>query len=69
MNYIRTFITLLILALIAIAVHGMFWWENPPTPIADYEMGARVILGALVASGLVGLWQLWTGPAPEGFGG
>ena len=59
MNYIRTFISLLIVALIIIAIYGMFWWETPPAPIADYELGARIILAALV----------WTGPDPAGHGG
>ena len=69
MNYVRSFISLLIVALVVIAVYGVFWWENPPAPIASYGMGARVILAALVASGLFGLWQLWTTPAPSGHSG
>ncbi|MCA9002559.1 MAG: hypothetical protein KDB61_11585 [Planctomycetes bacterium] len=66
MNYIRSFITLLIVTLIVIAAYGVLWWENPPTPIANYQNGANVILSALVGAGIIGIWQLWTGPSPEG---
>ncbi|QDV04645.1 hypothetical protein Poly30_01360 [Planctomycetes bacterium Poly30] len=68
MNYVRSFISLLIALLVIISVYGVLWWENPPAPIANYEFGARVILGALVTSGLVGLWQLWSAPTPAGYG-
>ncbi|MEZ6002859.1 MAG: hypothetical protein R3F17_04955 [Planctomycetota bacterium] len=68
MNIIRSLITLLILALVIIATLGVFWWETPPAPIANYQLGAKIILGALAASGLFGIWKLWTAPTPAGFG-
>jgi len=68
MNYIRSFITVLIVALVVISIYGVLWWENPPAPIADYQLGAKVILAALVTSGIFGIWQLWTAPTPAGYG-
>lgn len=63
MNVIRLFISSLILALVVVAVLGIYWWQAPPETLLAYEIGGKVILGALAFAGLVGLWQLWTPPS------
>lgn len=63
MNAIRLFISALIVALVVVAVLGIVWWQAPPEKLLAYELGGKVILGALACTGLVGLWQLWTPPS------
>lgn len=59
MNIIRSLISLLIVALIVVSVYGIGWWSAPPDKLANYAMGGRVILGAMVLVGVLGLFRLW----------
>lgn len=67
MNIVRTLLTLLIVTLVVIATLGVFWWDNPPAPIANYQTGGKVILAVLALTGFFGIWKLWTAPTPAGY--
>ncbi len=64
MNLIRSLITVLIVALVVIAVLGISWWEAPPDKLAHYTSAGKFILGILAACGAASLWFLWRPPAP-----
>ena len=63
MNIIRSLISALIVVVVALGVYGLVWWGNPPEKLAPYATGGRVILAILIASGVGGLWRLWSAPA------
>ncbi|QDU66518.1 hypothetical protein [Engelhardtia mirabilis] len=59
MNLIRGLISILILSILVLSGFGIAWWGNPPAAIAAYAVGGKVILGVLIALGVMGLVVLW----------
>lgn len=62
MNLIRSLISALILALVAVSLYGIAWWQEPPAPLSGYTSGGKAVLAALCVAGVLGIVRLWTPP-------
>lgn len=58
MNLIRSFISVFVVAVIAVCVAGLFWTGNANFT-ETYRLGARVVLAVCTVASIGCLWLLW----------
>jgi len=63
MNIIRSVMSILLLALLALSVAGWNWAGGQPSPQSE---GARVVLALCGLTSVCSLWLLWTAKTPAG---